>query len=275
MKTLKRISSILSGIALFVVAGIATWTSTSGCSSDNEIITPTSQIDPDRLLSVAIPDSVPSRIIDYYKGTTISFNVRQHIPNWVAWKLTRAMLDGDIPREKNFYVDYKVAGCATLQDYRNSGYDRGHMAPAGDMKWNADAMHDSFYLTNICPQAKALNTGAWKNLEEKCRNWAKADSLLIIICGPVLTRPILERIGNTGVAVPDSYFKVILSPNAKPARGIAFIMPNGKVSGGLQKAAVSIDSVEALTGFNFFPDLDPTTEAIVESQCDFHRWSTL
>ena len=228
----------------------------------------------DSLTKVVTEKSLPEQIVEY-PGMTVSFNSRMHVPNWVAWELTADETAGEEPRTKSFYNDPAVEGCPETYDYSYSGYDRGHMAPAGDMKWSKDAMRSSFSLANICPQVKSLNTGAWKRLEEKCRTWAQADSSIIIVCGPILNDPIREYIGDTRVAVPKRFFKVILSPRANPARGIGFIMPNDKVVGGMQATAVSIDEVERVTGHDFFASLPDSIENIVESQCDFHLWSTL
>lgn len=226
------------------------------------------------LLEVKIPQSVPSEAVSY-RGMEISFNPELHIPNWVAWELTADEVGGTEPRYNKFMSDNRVSGCPQLGDYSYSGYDRGHMAPAGDMKWDPEAMRETFYLTNICPQAKTLNTGAWKRLEEKCRQWAQADSAIVIVSGPVLSDAPLEYIGNSRVAVPARFFKVIISPYANPPRGIGFIMPNSRVEGGMQRAAVSIDEVEALTGYDFFSALPDSIEKIIESQCDFNRWSRI
>lgn len=210
-----------------------------------------------------------------YSGMSISFNRDLHIPNWVAWELTRGETAGTEPRANNFVRDYNVAGCADPSDYRHSGYDRGHMVPAGDMKWSEQAMTESFMMTNICPQAKALNTGAWKKLEEKCRFWAERDSALVIVCGPVLNDGFDKYLGESQVAVPKRYFKVILAPYANPPRGIGFIMPNARVEGGMQRAAVSIDEVERITGHDFFSALPDEIENEVESECRFNYWSRL
>lgn len=215
---------------------------------------------------------LPEQLVTY-PGMDISYNPAAHEPNWVAWELTDAETTGTESRSNKFYSDPDVEGCAETYDYSYSGYDRGHMAPAGDMKWSAEAMNSSFSLANICPQAKSLNTGAWKRLEEKCRKWAAIDGSLIIICGPVLTDEPIERIGETGVVVPRRFFKVILAPKVEPMRGIAFIMPNDKVPGGMQATAVSIDEVERVTGHDFFASLPDDIENAVESQCDFNAWS--
>jgi endonuclease G len=230
--------------------------------------------DVDSLEYVITSGEQPEQIITY-KGMIVSFNKQLHIPNWVAWELTRDEAEGEEPRANAFAPDLSVDGCATLADYKGSGYDRGHMAPAGDMKWDAEAMQESFYLTNMCPQAKSLNSGSWKKLEEKCRIWAMADSAIVIVCGPVLTDAPVEYIGESRVAVPKRFFKVILSPYANPPRGIGFVMPNSTVPGGMQACAMSIDEVETITGYDFFASLPDEVEKEVESQNKFHYWSTI
>lgn len=209
-----------------------------------------------------------------YRGMDLSFNPQYHIPNWVSWELTSDETSGEVSRTNKFSADPEIPESAETWDYNYSGYDRGHMAPAGDMRWNREAMEQTFLMTNICPQVKSLNAGSWKNLEEKCRQWAQADSAIYIVCGPVIDGKPIEYIGDTRVYVPRQFFKVIISPYANPARGIGFIMPNGKVPGGMQACAVPIDSVESLTGHDFFASLPDDIEADVESQCDFHYWST-
>lgn len=226
------------------------------------------------LMEVRAPQSLKAEIIEY-PGFTVSFNADTHQPNYVAWELT-----GDEARSLNtdrnagnFAPDPKVDGCATLDDYRRSGYDRGHMAPAADMKWTGSAMQSSFYLTNISPQDHELNTGSWRALEEKCRDWAVRDSAIVIVCGPIFTSARPRTIGETRVAVPDSYFKVVLAPYSNPPKAIGFVMPNGKVPGGMQACAVSVDQVEAITGYDFFAQLPDDVEARVESECNFPQWS--
>lgn len=208
-----------------------------------------------------------------YAGMDVSFNPERHIPNWVAWELTADETAGDVKRTNRFVSDPGVAASATYDDYRGSGYDRGHMAPAGDMKWSREAMDETFYFTNICPQSKQLNTGAWRKLEEKCRKWARRDSAIVIVCGPVNADPVAERIGRSGVAVPRRFFKVVLAPYAMPPRGIGFIMDNAPVEGGMAAAAVSIDEVERVTGLDFFFQLPDEIESVVEAQNNFNDWN--
>lgn len=217
-------------------------------------------------------EPLPEELLQY-AGMDVSFNPDLHIPNWVAWELLGEETTGGNARSNRFVPDPGVAASATTDDYRNSGFDRGHMAPAGDMKWSREAMDETFYLTNICPQNKSLNTGAWKKLEEKCRQWARRDSAIIVVCGPILTDSIDQRIGATGVAVPKRFFKVVLAPYAVPARGIGFIMANSSGNPGMQQTAVSIDDVERATGLDFFFNLPDDIESAVESVSDFNLFS--
>lgn len=228
----------------------------------------------DPLITLESADGLDETMI-HYTAMDVSFNPTLHIPNWVAWELTANETDGKTDRKQTFTPDENISGCATHKDYSNSGYSRGHMIPAADVKWSKKAMEESFYTTNVCPQHKNLNNKAWKKLEEKCRVWAEIDSALVIVCGPILTDEITEYIGKTKVAVPKRFFKVILSPYANPPRGIGFIMPNGDVPGGMQGSAVSIDVVEEVTGHDFFVNLPDDIEAEVESQCKFNQWSGL
>lgn len=226
------------------------------------------------LTEVITNPSLDETIVQY-TGMTVSFNPTEHVPNWVAYELTAEEATGTEPRYNNFREDTDVAGCATPADYRNTGFDRGHMAPAADMKWNQEAMRESFLMTNIVPQVHVVNRGAWSSLEDKCRARAVADSAVYIVCGPVLTDPIDFRIGQTGVAVPRRFFKVILSPYADPPTAIGFLMPNESFSGGMQVCAVTVDSVEAVTGHDFFSALPDDIESQLESTINFHQWSRI
>lgn len=206
-----------------------------------------------------------------YEGMDISFNADCRIPNWVAWELTGEEADGKEPRDEAFVADPDVKGCPETWEYKFSGYDRGHMAPAGDMKWSKKAQRESFTLTNICPQEKSLNAGAWKTLEEKCRVWARAMGRIYIVCGPVIDGHPKEYIGDERIYVPNRFFKAVIQPDRR--MGIGFIMPNSKVKGGMQTCVVSIDSIEALTGHDLFPSLPDALEAEIEAQADFRPWN--
>lgn len=225
------------------------------------------------LEKVVLPANVNNSVINY-EGFTVGFNPEMHQPNYVVWTLDPSETDGDFSRnDVQFLPDDRVPGCATLADYRGSGFDRGHMAPAADMKWSERSMADCHLLTNMCPQDKRLNSGAWATVEKNARNWAKRFGPLVIVAGPVLSDRLTRSIGTTPVPVPERFFKVILAPEANPPMGIAFLMPNSYVEGGAQASVVSIDDVEAVTGFDFFSELPDDIENEVERQNKFRMWN--
>lgn len=228
----------------------------------------------DNLTYVKTAPGLKEEIINY-KGMTVSFNPELHIPNWVAWELTAEEARGTESRADKFFNDPDVEGCPWPEDYSGSGYDRGHMAPAGDMKWDREAMAETFRMTNIIPQDGGLNRGTWKKIEEKCRARVMKDSAVIIVCGPVLSEAPRDYIGSSRVAVPQRLFKVVLSPWAKTPQAVGFLMDNGAVPGGMQAAAVTVDEVEAVTGHDFFSALPDSIENDLESKVNFTRWSRL
>lgn len=260
-------SEVIAVVAVMLVIFIVVKIS----AANDSVIKPVDTASSD-LTSVELPDDVPQQIVDY-TGFTVSYNASVHMPNYVAWELNDRKLQSITSRKSNFETDVDVEGCASPDDYRRSGYDRGHMMPAADAKWSEQAMTESHLLTNICPQDHKLNGGAWATLEANCRQWAARDSAIIIICGPVLTDRLTRTIGQTNrIPVPERFFKVILAPYANPPRGIGFLMNNGTNNGGVQTAAVSIDQIESITGYDFFAKLPDEIENDVEAQCAYHEW---
>lgn len=210
--------------------------------------------------------------IFHHSGYSVSYNEMWRLPNWAGYELTREKTKGTVPRATHFNPNPRVIGVsATNQDYANSGYDRGHLVPAADMKWSKQAMEESFYFTNICPQLHNLNAGDWKELEEKVREWAVKDSAIVVVSGPIVSKK-PKRIGVNKVAVPKAFFKVILSPYAHPPQAIGFIMNNEKCNKPLRKYAVTVDSVEVVTGIDFFPTLPNEVEEKVESKYKLDYW---
>ena len=225
----------------------------------------------EKLMNVKLKPGMDVERIDY-TGHSVYFNSDYRIPNCVVYELIESELEGSVPRYKNFDSDPNVRCSATTQDYIRSGYDRGHMAPAGDMKWSRNAMRESFYLSNICPQHKLLNTGTWHKLENRVREWTKRDSALIVVSGPILSGN-MKTIGDNEVAVPSHFFKAILAPYTVPQRAIGFVFENDKCTKKLKKYAVSIDEIERITGYDLFYELDDSIEGIIESHCNYNEWT--
>lgn len=205
-------------------------------------------------------------------GYTTSYNSNWLIPNWVAYELTAREVAGTFPRpKKQFEPDPMIKGrSAEHQDYSNSGYSRGHMAPAADMKWSEQAMLESFYLSNICPQISELNGGVWEKLENRVRKLA-SESNVYVCCGPIVSSS-PKRIGKNKVAVPAKFFKVLCMQRKGKWQSIGFIMPNTAIKGSMFDYAVTVDEVERLTGHDFFYNLQDDVENQIESHVKVKDW---
>ena len=200
---------------------------------------------------------------------------RTLIANWVAYELTAEETNGPWTRKGlRFMPDpYCHSRQADHEDYRNSGYSRGHLAPAGDMKWDSVAMVESFYFTNCIPQDKELNNGRWNQLEMKTRAWAKEYGRVYVVSGPAFWDDDTLRIGHNGVAVPDACFKALLIPVDEGYSAVAFLMQNGGEERSLRDCAVSVDELESLLGLDLFCNLPDDKEDEVESKVVWEDWS--
>ena len=208
------------------------------------------------------------------EGYTVSYNGTTRLPNWVAWHLTADHVDGPYKRKGiAFQEDMEVeTPRATTADYTSSGYDRGHMCPSGDCKWSENAQRESFLLTNVCPQVHGLNAGDWNEMEAQCRRWAKKYGDLYIVCGPILYgKSRRKTIGSNKVVVPEAFFKVVLR-TGKDTAAIGFIYKNAPGNRPKGDYANTVDEVERITGYDFFPNLPDDTERKVESEADTGAW---
>ena len=194
----------------------------------------------------------PEQII-HHIGYTVSWNPVFLVPNWVAYELTADELIGSEERTNHFKPDPLVEGDPVVtRDYSNSGYDRGHMAPAADMRWSAQAMRESFYMTNICPQNHNLNAGDWKALEERVRDMAEQYEHVYVCCGPIISDP-YQTIGQERkIAVPEAFFKVILTEQDGEYQTEAYVMNNEAGHKKLSTYKRPLQEVENITGLQFF-----------------------
>ena len=209
------------------------------------------------------------------KGYTTSYNKETRNPNWVAWHLTKAHTNGNHRRQEEMFTeDQEVSPRATNNDYYTSRYDRGHMCPAADNKWDATAMKESFLFTNICPQSHNLNKYEWNDLEIKCREWARKYGAIDIVCGPLYDASNATRtIGRNRVWIPDGFFKVVMcrSKQTQP-KAIGFLFRNDGKKVSLESVVRTVDEIERITGFDFYPALDDDVENVIEAEADLSDW---
>lgn len=219
-----------------------------------------------------IPSGSNGQIIhrDHY---SLSYIEEYEQAEWVAYELTKKSLQlPNVPRAKRFEDDPLVkTGSSTYYDYKNSGYTRGHLAPAGDMAFSKESMSDCFYMSNMSPQLSVFNGGVWNELENLVRDWAYKNKRLIVVTGPIFSDNMKEI--KNGVAVPEAYYKVLLDFDDPEKKSIGFVLPHEKSEERMDAYAVSVDKVEELTGLDFFSDLlSDSMEEELESNFNMKEW---
>lgn len=233
----------------------------------NPVITPESKME--------LPAIEDDDIIITHKGYTISYNAKARIPEWVAYELTSEETTGDADREDAiFQMDPQYSRTQAMrEDYSGSGWTKGHMACAGDFHWDEEAMDETFYLTNICPQDEELNKGDWNYLEKQIRYWARDNGKVWVVSGPIIGDNKYGTIGERDVVIPDSFFKAVLIQKKGKFHSIAFVMDNDDKRYFLSDCSMSVNELEELTGLDFFPELYDDVEESIESKINHSVWN--
>ncbi len=222
-------------------------------------------------LSYGVPgkaDSIVER-----EGYALGYIEKHEQPAWVQYIMTaeevsrRAAKRGD-----DFRPDPEIpTGSATPQDYTRSGYDRGHLAPAADMSFSGKTMSESFYMSNMSPQAPQFNRGIWSKLEKQVRHFATKEKRIVVVTGPILPAEKTITIGANRVTVPQYYYKVIYDITP-PEKMIAFVLPNKGSSADLRTFVVTVDKVEELTGLDFFSSVPQPKQEQLERTITVENW---
>ncbi len=224
-----------------------------------------------RHLRIGKPQAVYERVREAY---VLAQDGRLKISLWVQYELSQQDLQGTATRTDNFRADTSIpfGYRSELSDYSSSGFDRGHMAPAGDMKRSEQVMSESFFLSNMVAQVgSGFNRHIWKYLEDAVRGWVEQRGTLTIITGPVFAveggRVSYQVIGNGHVAVPTHFYKIIVDVNDPDnVQALAFVLPNESLTGHeYSEFLTSIDEIEAATGLDFLSALPVGVQDRVES----------
>ena len=205
-----------------------------------------------------------------HNNYTLSYSENHEQAEWVYYILNKEKLKGITKRTNNFKSDDKVTtGSAHPSNYKHSGFDRGHLAPASDMKISRTTMSESFLMTNISPQNPSFNRGGWKKLETLVRSWSQNYEIHIVTAG--VLSPKLNKLGNSNVSIPKLFYKIIYAPSEK--KMIGFLMPNIKIKTGLSNFVKSVDEIEEITGIDFFYNLPDEDENFLESNIIYSDWN--
>lgn len=225
-------------------------------------------------LQLECPKVVQDDALIEYSAYITSYNPQTLTATWVAYELSANHTDGPYSRKGFRFV--QDPDCPWPQaedaDYKGSGYSRGHLVPAGDMKWDSVAMRECFYFTNCIPQDTKFNNGKWNQLEERTRRLAKEYGTVYVVCGPVYEQRDTIRIGANGVAVPHKCFKALMVPKEDSYSAIGFIMKNGGEEREVMDCACTVDSLEMVVGIDLFCNLPDKLEKNVESTVVWEDW---
>lgn len=218
------------------------------------------------------------RIISYSDGDkiayTLSYDCDNRIPRWVAYDLTGDELRGPAKRNGKSFRPDGNAGVpqADNQDYRNSGWTRGHIAPAGDFRWSDKAMDATFYFTNCCPQTEYFNGVSWEGLESRVRDWAEEFGCIYVVSGPIIGDYENGVLGINRITIPDAFFKALLVRSGSSYEAIGFVMHNISDVQPYTSCYVDVNGLEEITGIDFFPMLDDSVEEEIEMNVDLRFW---
>ena len=218
-----------------------------------------------------LPSSTTGEIVQH-NYFTLSYSERHEQAEWVAYQLDRSQLTYDDRKRPYFIEDPQVRSkSADYKNYKGSGYDRGHLCPAGDRRFSEYAYNETFYTSNISPQNNEFNAGIWNDLEKKVRYWAKKYDGVYVVTGGVLKNG-LETIGDEEVTVPEYFYKIIARKEAGDVKAIAFLFKNKESKDALKSFAVSIDEIERQTGIDFFEKIPEATQQSFESKVRISDW---
>jgi len=263
---------VVFAIATVLIMGLLYIKSQIGDDINDDYSIPTANESGERYF---LPSGSKGEVV-HHKHYSLSYVEKHEQAEWVAYELTKKSIQvKNVKRAKKFKPDYDVSTRSAFhRDYSHSGYTRGHMAPAGDMAFDVDAMQESFYMSNMSPQTRVLNNGIWKELEEQVRDWAYDNQRVYIVTGPMLNRKRLTTIGKENkISVPSAFYKVILDIDKPEQKGIAFIIPHERSERRLQEYALTIDELENELGFDFFADLiSEEVQDELESTFDIEDW---
>lgn len=201
----------------------------------------------------------------------VNYNYTTKVSYFAVERIVAANLAKVAPRKDDFREDPQVPTQvrSTLQDYVGTGYDRGHIAPAANMTFSAQAMSESFFLTNMMPQVPGNNRGIWKYTEELARYYAEKYGEVFVITGTIFTPP-YKTIGNN-VYVPSHVWKIVIDPRL--VRSIAFLYPNEKLDPKeIEKYVVSIADIEKYTGINISPAIPQQFAGMEQQKANFKDW---
>lgn len=264
----KTIYSILTAIVLIITYSFNLYSDKEG---EQQIITQGTSAK-NNTNNYFLPTSTTGQIV-HHEGYSLSYSEPHEQAEWVAYELKKSHLSNTNFKRPYFEIDKAVkTKAAHWRNYKKSGYDKGHLCPAGDRKYSKFAHDETFLTSNISPQEHAFNAGVWNRLEQKVRYWANKYNGVYVVSGGIL-KGNMKTIGDENVSVPNQFYKVLIDNNSGTPKVLGFLMDHEDSNKPLYKFVVPIDKIEALTGIDFFPELDDAIENKMEASSSYKAWS--
>ncbi|QBN18306.1 DNA/RNA non-specific endonuclease [Flavobacterium nackdongense] len=208
-----------------------------------------------------------------HKHFFLSYSEEHEQAEWAAYYLTSDKNNRHHYQRPYFKQDPLVdTESAHWRNYKNTGFDKGHLVPAADMKFSQEAYNETFLTSNVAPQNRDFNSGIWNRLEEKVRYWADKYTAIFIVTGSVLHSQ-LTKIGDEDVSVPDYFYKIVVRVQNDALVMIPFLVPNEKSDAALYHFATTIEKIEEITGINFNEKLAEKIEEKIEKELNYKEWS--
>ncbi|WP_074976191.1 DNA/RNA non-specific endonuclease [Zhouia amylolytica] len=262
---------VMIGFFLFEKYYDANASAVSEKNSNNEFIIDSGDISSPESFRDFLPSTTTNTII-HHNFYSLSYNEDHEQSEWVAYELKKEHLTNDDRKRPYFEMDSEVGtGSAHWQNFKNSGYDRGHLCPAGDRRFSIAAYEETFLTSNISPQNHQFNSGVWNRLEQQVRYWAEKHGNLLVITGAVLTDG-LATIGSEKVSVPEQFYKIVFKQSDVGYEVITFLIPHEASEAPLDTFIVPVDTLESLTGIDFFYRLKDEVEFKLESELKKQPW---
>lgn len=215
----------------------------------------------------AFPHSVRSL---YNSGYVVGYCDVLENPVWAAYRVFDLQQPPRLARRpESFVVDTRTAVRVEPGDYTGSGYDRGHMAPnyAIGTRYGWQAQEETFFMSNVCPQRHRLNAGLWKELELRVAdNYTGRFGQVWVLAGPIFgPEDRLRRIGGN-VPVPEAFYMIVVQQHEGGVRVLPIVVDQeAPASGELNRYLTTVAEIERRTGLNFFPKLDKSAQAKLET----------
>lgn len=268
MRSKKTLSAVLSALILIAVYGYNIYAERAEVKVEvNKGAVAKAETKP-----FFMPTSTTGQVV-HHNGYSLSYSEPHEQAEWVAYELKKNQLSKTNFKRPFFEVDKAVkTASAHWRNYKKSGYTKGHLCPAADRRYSKAAHDETFLMSNVSPQHADFNGGVWSRLEQKVRYWAKKYNGVFVVTGGVL-QPHLKTIGKDKVAVPKQFYKVLLDISGKQPRMIGFLVPHKNSNKPLYEFVVPVDTIEALTGIDFFAALEDGIEQPLEASGSYKSWS--